>query len=153
MTPSEARLRKLYARGEAKQALQVAKAFADARAKLRPFITALEQQLTLAAKVKETSGARGPRGPRGLTGREVIELSSFAALMLQTQEVFGEFGKTLYELTLEGVKQGVSEGLSEAEELLLEPVRPHHLEKARGLLSFPTPDEILAGLGAGGAVP
>lgn len=150
MTPSEARLRKLYARGEAKQALQVAKAFADARAKLRPFITALEQQLTLAAKVKETSGARGPRG---LTGREVIELSSFAALMLQTQGVFGEFGKTLYELTLEGVKQGVSEGLSEAEELLLEPVRPHHLEKARGLLSFPTPDEILAGLGAGGAVP
>lgn len=147
MTPSEQRLRKLYARGEAKQALRIAKAFADARAQLKPYFDSLEKQLSLAQEAKEATGARG------LTGREVVNLSAFADLMVHTQEVFRKFGATLYDLTLEGVKQGVVEGLGEAEELLLEPVKPHHREKAKGLLSFPDPREILSGLGASGEQP
>ena len=118
---------------EARQAVRVTRLYGAAFKRLQPAIKAVTAQ---AAAVEG-----------GMTGRQIVESEAFQALMQQTLDVFGTFGRDLYNLTVEGVRTGVGDGLTDARALILEPVAAHDRERAAGMLTMPTPEDVLGNVG------
>ena len=85
---------------EARQAVRVTRLYGEAFKRLQPAIKAVT------AQVGAVDG--------GMTGRQIVESEAFQALMQQTLDVFGAFGRDLYNLTIEGVRTGVGDGLNDA---------------------------------------
>lgn len=118
---------------EARQAVRVTRLYGAAFKRLQPAIQAV------------TAQAGAVEG--GMTGRQIVESEAFQALMQQTLDVFGAFGRDLYDLTVEGVRTGVTDALTDARALILEPVAAHDRERADGMLTMPTPEDVLGGVG------
>lgn len=118
---------------EARQAVRVTRLYGEAFKRLQPAIKAVTAQ---AAAVEG-----------GMTGRQIVESEAFQALMQQTLDVFGAFGRDLYNLTIEGVRTGVGDGLNDAQALILEPVAAHDRERAAGMLTMPMAEDVLGGVG------
>lgn len=118
---------------EARQAVRVARLYGEAFKRLQPAIKAVT------AQVGAVDG--------GMTGRQIVESEAFKALMKNTLDVFGTFGRDLYNLTVEGVRTGVADGLVDAQALILEPVAAHDRERAAGMLTMPTAEDVLGNVG------
>lgn len=118
---------------EARQAVRVTRLYGEAFKRLQPAIKAVT------AQVGAVDG--------GMTGRQIVASEAFKALMQQTLDVFGAFGRDLYNLTVEGVRTGVRDGLTDARALILEPVAAHDRERAAGMLTMPTAEDVLGGVG------
>ena len=118
---------------EARQAVRVTRLYGAAFKRLQPAIQAV------------TAQAGAVEG--GMTGRQIVESDAFRALMQQTLDVFGTFGRDLYNLTVEGVRMGVADGLVDAQSLILAPVKAHDRERAAGMLTMPTPEDVLGNVG------
>jgi len=122
-------MRRQQRRMEARQAAQIGVLYRDAYRRLQPAIRA----------VTDVVG----QAEHGMSGREIVESAAFAALMQQTMETFGEFGRQLYAVTIEGVRSQAAQGLSDAQALMLEPVHPSGRARAEALLTMPTVDDVL----------
>ena len=118
---------------EARQAIRVTRLYGEAFKRLQPAIKAV------AAQTGTVDG--------GMTGRQIVESEAFKTLMQQTLDVFGAFGRDLYNLTVEGVRTGVADGLVDAQALILAPVKPHDRERAAGMLKMPAPEDVLSNVG------
>lgn len=118
---------------EARQAVRVTRLYGAAFKRLQPAIKAV------------TAQAGAVEG--GMTGRQIVESEAFQALMQQTLDVFGTFGRDLYNLTVEGVRTGVGDGLTDAQALILEPVAAHDRERAAAMLTMPSQEDVLGGVG------
>jgi len=118
---------------EARQAVRVTRLYGEAFKRLQPAIKAVTAQAGMV--------------DGGMTGRQIVESEAFRALMKEILDVFGAFGRDLFDLTVEGVRIGVADGLVDAQALILAPVKAHDRERAAALLTMPTPEDVLGNVG------